>query len=253
MQKADSWADQMAFYRFWNNAKVTEAGLLDCAVEQCNEQIKAIQEVLLIQDMTDVNLEKHRWRITDTSGLGVIGNDYNNLGFLCHPGILVNPEDTSLIGLADIHIWRREEKTEEDKAKQPDRRELPREEKESWRWIERATIVRKRLQGAAKITAIHDREGDIYESFCAFKKSGIDFVIRATHNRRLSEGKAKKLEEELSCLSSVYEYETAVEGGRNRKKRTACLEVRYGEVRLLRPENIVNKEKYPAELAVSVV
>jgi hypothetical protein len=102
MQKADSWADQMAFYRFWNNEKVTEAGLIDCAVEQCNEQIKDIQEVLLIQDTTDVNMEKHRWRITDTSGLGVIGNDYNNWGFLCHPGLLVNPDDKSVIGLADM-------------------------------------------------------------------------------------------------------------------------------------------------------
>jgi hypothetical protein len=146
-----------------------------------------------------------------------------------------------------MHIWH------EDKAKQPDCRELPIEEKESYRWIERATVARERLPGAAKIIAIHDREGDIYESFCAFKKSGIDFVIRATHNRRLSGGKAKKLEDELNGLSSVYEYETAVEGGKNRKKRTACLEVRYGDVKLLRPENIVDKEKYPGELEVSIV
>jgi hypothetical protein len=105
MQKADNWADLMAFYRFWNNEKVTEAGLIDCAVGQCNEYIKDIQEVLLIQDTTDVNMEKHRWRITDTSGLGVIGNDYNNLGFLYHPGLLVNPADKSVIGLADILLY----------------------------------------------------------------------------------------------------------------------------------------------------
>jgi hypothetical protein len=54
-------------------------------------------------------------------------------------------------------------------------------------------------------------------------------------------------------LSPVYEYETAVESSKHRKKRTARLEVKYGEVRLLCPEHIVNKEKYPAELEVSVV
>jgi hypothetical protein len=232
--------------------------LLDCAVEQCNEQLKEIKEVLLIQDTTDVNLEKHRWRITDTRGLGVIGNDYNNLGFLCHPGIVVNAKDKTIIGLADIYLWSREEKTEEEKANKADRAKLPIEEKESGRWIERAVIAQERLKGAEKVTVIQDREGDIYESFSEFKKRGMDFVIRATHNRRVKSdgkkgGKAKKLEEQISGFSSVYEYETVVKSGKNRKKRTACLEVRYGTVRLLRPENIVDKENYPGELALSIV
>jgi hypothetical protein len=62
-----------------------------------NAKIKDMEEVLFIQDTTDFDLEKHRGRIGDKTGLGVIGNGNNNLGFLCYPAIAVNPADKSLM------------------------------------------------------------------------------------------------------------------------------------------------------------
>jgi hypothetical protein len=36
--KADTWKEQMGYYRFWENKKVTEEELKECAVKQCAEQ-----------------------------------------------------------------------------------------------------------------------------------------------------------------------------------------------------------------------
>jgi hypothetical protein len=58
MQKCDNWAEQMAFYRFWNNENVSEKKLVECAVEQCNAQIPEIEEVLLIQDTGELSVRR---------------------------------------------------------------------------------------------------------------------------------------------------------------------------------------------------
>jgi hypothetical protein len=145
MQKCDSWTEQMAFYRFWNNENVSEAGLIGCAIEQCNAQIPDIEEVLLIQDTTDFNLEKHRGRIVDKKELGVIGNDNNNLGFLCHPTIVVNPADISLLGLADIYLWSRKEKPKKEKEES-----VPQEEK-AIEWKLYTTHIVNDMESAVRI------------------------------------------------------------------------------------------------------
>jgi hypothetical protein len=70
MQKADTWKEQMGYYRFWENKKVTEEELKECAVKQCAEQSAEMEEVHLLEDTTGINLERHRERIKDKGGLG---------------------------------------------------------------------------------------------------------------------------------------------------------------------------------------
>jgi hypothetical protein len=69
MQKADTWKEQMGYYRFWENKKVSEEELKECAVKQCVEQCTGMEEVLLLEDTTEINLERHRERIKDKRGL----------------------------------------------------------------------------------------------------------------------------------------------------------------------------------------
>ena len=107
------------------------------------------------------------------------------------------------------------------------------------------------------MTVVQDREGDIYESFHLLREGGVDFVIRSTHDRRIAGegGGVEKLEEHLTGLSPEYEYRLEVGGdNKHRKKREALLEVRYGKVRLIRPERIGGGgAKYPVEQEISVV
>jgi hypothetical protein len=103
MQKADSWKEQMGYYRFWGNKKVTEEALKEYAVKQC----AGMEEVLLLEDTTEMNLELHRERIKDKRGLGVTGKGAG-LGFFCHPTLAVNPKDHAVMGAIDIYTWDRE-------------------------------------------------------------------------------------------------------------------------------------------------
>ena len=134
MQKTDKWSEQIAYYRFFNNGKVREETLIECAVDHCAKACEGLEEVLLIQDTTELNLETHRKRITDREGLGEVGNG-TDLGFFCHPTIEVNPRDGGLMGAADIYLTARErEKDENGEYKKKDKnrsREVGIEESET--------------------------------------------------------------------------------------------------------------------------
>jgi len=258
MQKTDKWSEQISYYRFFNNERVTEEALKQCAIEQCVAECGALEEVLLIEDTTELNLEAHRQRITEYTGLGEVGNG-SDLGFFCHPTIAVNPADGALMGVADLYLKAREREKEADgsykKQGKHGGQTKPIEEKETYRWIERGIIAQKVLRQVKGVTVIQDREGDIYESFYLLGEAGVDFIIRSNHDRKIagSEVSAGKLEEHLDQISPAYEYELEVRGNnKQRKPRNARMEVRYGQVTLVRPQ-IAGREKYPKTQKVWIV
>ena len=252
MQKADTWKEQMGFYRFWENKKVTEEELKECAVKQCAEQCAGMEEVLLLEDTTEMNLERRRERIKDKRGLGVTGNG-TDLGFFCHPTLVVNPKDQAIIGVLDIHTWDREKGVGEKKARHNRNGSLPIEEKETYRWIARAIQAKGRLKAGQRAIVVQDREGDIYESLYVLRERGLDYVIRASHDRRLF-GREEHLNEYINGLDSPFEYRLEVNGNnKGRKKRTAEMEIRYGKVSIRRSKNLANREAYPEQMEIQVV
>jgi hypothetical protein len=258
MQKTDKWSEQVSYYRFFNNEKVTEEALKRCAIDHCVAESGALEEVLLIEDTTELNLEAHRHRITDETGLGVVGNG-SDLGFFCHPTIVVNPEDGALLGVADLHFMVRKREQEADgsykKREKHRQRTTPIAERESYRWAERGIRARAELESVKRVTVIQDREGDIYESFYLLREGGVDFIIRSSHDRKIAESEvsAQRLGEHLDQLSAEYEYELEVSGNtKQRKQRKARMEVRYGRVTLVRPV-IAEREQYPERQEVWIV
>jgi len=238
----------MGFYRFFSNERVKESDLISCAVNHCVSQCSDINHILLLEDTTELNLEKHRHRITDQSGLGFTGNN-KDLGFFCHPTLAVNPLDASFLGVVDIHLWcRDEENRDSPKRNHP---LLSIEDKESYRWAERAIVSRQQLKSAERVTVVQDREGDIYESFHLLQQGGVDFVIRSNHDRKITENKLRGFVDNLPVIG---EYELAVTGeSKKRRKRKAVMEIRFAEVKLCRPANVAQSEKYPDTLTVRVV
>ncbi|MDR1230601.1 MAG: hypothetical protein LBK61_04280 [Spirochaetaceae bacterium] len=97
MQKADRWREQVSFYRFWNNEKVTEEALTQCMEDHCLEQCAGLGEAVLTEDTSEMNLERHRKRIRDTAGLGTVGNG-KDLGFFCHPTVVIEPVKQTAAG-----------------------------------------------------------------------------------------------------------------------------------------------------------
>jgi hypothetical protein len=74
-------------------------------------------------------------------------------------------------GFSDIRIWRTLEEPKKDHSHQ--KKLLPIEEKESYKWIESSLKTKKVLEKASEIIIIQDREGDIYEQFCLVPKGPI--------------------------------------------------------------------------------
>jgi hypothetical protein len=107
-----------------------------------------------------MNLERHRERIKDKRGLGVVGNG-TDLGFFCHPTLAVAPKDHAIMGALDIYTWDREKGLGEKKERHNRNGSLPIEEKETHRWISCAVRAKERLQSGQRAIVVQDREGDI--------------------------------------------------------------------------------------------
>jgi hypothetical protein len=103
------------------------------------------------------------------------GGDY------LHAVIALDEADGAILGLVDGRFLRRTS------GRKAERRELPIEEKESFRWLEGAEQAASVCAGADRITVIADREADIYEAF-ALRPEGTDLLIRAAQDRSLEDG-----------------------------------------------------------------
>jgi hypothetical protein len=252
MQKADTWKEQMGYYRFWENKKVTAKELTECAVKRCAEQCAGLEEVLLLQDTTEMNRERNRERIKDKRGLGVVGNG-TDLGFFCHPTVAVTPKDHAIMGALDIYTWSRESGIGDRKTRHNRYGGEPIEQKETYRWISCAIRAKGQLQTGQKAIVVQDREGDIYESLYVLREQRLEYVIRASHDRRLA-GREEHLNEYMNGLGRLFEYNLEVTGNnKTRKKRTAQMEIRYGKVVIKRSKNLANREAYPEQMEIPVV
>jgi hypothetical protein len=151
MQKMYHWKDQMSYYRFWQDDNMMESDLTDLAVEHCLKYIHPATHLLLIEDTTELNLEHQLERIKDKQGLGVTGNN-KDLVFFSHPTIALNAETGALLGTLDIRLWERSESKKDKTTRKY--KEQPLEEKELYRWSERAIKVKESLSPEQRITVV---------------------------------------------------------------------------------------------------
>ena len=104
--------------------------------------------------------------------------------------------------------------------------------------------------GAARVTAVADREGDIYEMF-ACRPEGMDVLVRAAQDRVLADGGGKLFD----GLEGRPEEEHAVDlpARPGQKARTARISVRFGAVTLRRPRHRAAEPGAPESQPVFLV
>ncbi|CAF3416020.1 unnamed protein product [Rotaria socialis] len=81
-QLSDDAAQQKGAYRFLNNEKVSEEAL----IESCCERTKILckdKHLLVLNDTTEINLQKHSGRLQSEKGIGLVGNN-KDVGFFAH-------------------------------------------------------------------------------------------------------------------------------------------------------------------------
>jgi hypothetical protein len=207
----------MRFTRFLRNPRVRPEEMIATARARTAGLVRG-SHILAIQDTTTLR------------------DDGRQCSLNLHPMIAVNAEDGGLLGLVDAVFLSRAGGKKGLSAKRPFA------EKESRRWLDAThTAAGLVASGAASVTVVADREGDIYEEF-ACRPVMTDLVIRAHHDRVLDDGRSL-----YDCLGEAPELgrETIdLPANPGRPARQATLAVRAREVTLKRP-----KRNHPAEAA----
>jgi len=244
------------FHRFLDNEAVSTREMLVHAGRQTAERA-AGRHVLAITDTSELNYATHTGR---KRGFGTVGNG-EDLGVLLHPVIAVDAEQGGLIGLVGAEVINRPESLPQAKAggqsplaattKAETLKRRPADEKESRRWLAGAETAGAVLAGAAMITMVEDREGDIYDQF-ARRPDNVHLLVRAARSRMLEDN--EKLFERCAAWSAVTHHTIRVpakHGKVQRAERTAVVAVRYGEVTVKRPRRA--DDDLPATLNLRVV
>lgn len=227
-------AQQMAYYRLLANDRFSLKVITD-AITQQTALLARADHVLVIEDTTQVNLQRHAGHLAFEAPLGVIA-DRRSLGFFLHASLVVEPERCEAIGFSDVRLWSRP-------ASGPDKHErrykqLPVEAKESYRWIAAALQTRARLQSVERLTFVCDRENDAYDFFARVTPQA-DVLVRMRDDRRIEQapGKLYAFLAAQPCAGS-YEIELKGDLSRGRAGRRARIEVRFGRVTLRKPATL---------------
>jgi hypothetical protein len=220
-------AELKAAYRFFDNAQIDTDGILAPHIAQTLDRMRQIPVVLAVQDTTEFNLS----HLPATEGLGY-GSGRHERGFIMHSLLAVTPEGLPL-GVLGMKTWVR---PKEKFGKKLHPRTRPIEEKESIKWIEgiehlaalKARCTKTRLVG------VGDRESDLYELFTHDRPDGVDWLVRATRNRRVMHPE-EYLWDTLLATAPVGNTELLVPARGNVPQRTARLTLRCTAVRLRPP------------------
>ena len=209
--------------RFLANEKVTLEALLAGWGEQ-TAIAAAERHVLAIQDTSEINFRTTAGR---RRGLGEIGKGVGR-GLLLHAMLALDADSKACLGLVAGEIW-----TRQGRVAVPHEKRRPRE-KESWRWISTAERAKEVLATAAQVTVIDDREGDIYAKWASVAEQNFHLLTRSMHDRALVDGRS--LYQAAAGLPIADVSTIGLVARANRPARQATLTLRFGRVRLQRPQ-----------------
>jgi hypothetical protein len=169
---------------------------------------------------------RHVLAIQDTTSVRV---DEKGIGLSVHPLIAADATSGFVLGLVDAFFLDRRG------GEKGTRKERAFEDKDSRRWLDGAESASRLCDaGAACVTVVEDREGDIYECF-AFKPDKVEKLVRAAQDRLLCDGTHLFAAADGWAEAGQMTIELPAIPGR--KARTAVLCVRFGSIEIARPKN----------------
>jgi hypothetical protein len=226
-------AQEVRFNRFLGNAKVT----LGRVIESWSEGTVAAaagRHILAIQDTSEINFTTTAER---RRGLGEIGKGVGR-GVLLHPMLAVDADDGSCLGLLSGQVWTRNGRRTVPHAK----RDLS--DKESQRWIATAQAAKPLLAEAAMVTALGDRESDIFALYASAAEADIHVIARSMHDRKLADGQGLYAASE--AMKVVEQRAIVLPARPQRAERIALLSLRFGAVQLARPQTKLLRQLPPS-------
>jgi len=232
-------AREVRFNRFLGNVKVTAARVIESWSEGTAGAAEG-RHVLAIQDTSEINFATTAKR---RRGLGEIGKG-NGRGVLLHPMLAVDAETGSCLGLLSGQVWTRKGR----RTVSHDLRDLS--DKESQRWIATALAAKPLLASAAMVTALGDRESDIFALYASATEQRFHVIARSMHDRKLADDIGLYAAGE--GLAVVDQRAIVLPARAQRAERVAVLELRFGAVNLARPQTKFLRH-LPESLPLSLV
>lgn len=201
-------AGELRITRFLRNAGVSVAEMVETAAAR-TQRLAAGRHILAIQDTTTVR--------SAAKGRCVA----------LHPTIAADAIEGALLGLVDAQMFVR------DGGRRDRRKDRAFADKEGRRWLDGAEQAADLVAaGAACVTVVADREGDIFEDF-ACKPAEVEMLIRAGQDRRLADG--SRLFAKAETLEEAGRMTVDLPAAPGRRARTAELSLRFCTVALARP------------------
>jgi hypothetical protein len=216
-------SQEVRFNRFLGNAKVTTARVIESWGEGTSAAAEG-RHILAIQDTSEINFSTTAKR---RRGLGEIGHG-NGRGVLLHPMLAVDAENGSCLGLLSGQVWTRKGR----RTVSHDQRALS--DKESQRWIATALAAKPLLAKAAMVTALGDRESDIFALYASATEERFHVIARSMHDRKLADGIGLYAASE--GMAVVDQRAIVLPARAQRAERVAVLELRFGAANLARPQ-----------------
>lgn len=169
-------------YRFLSNPRLEPDDLLQPLVDTTLDSLRGLPTILVVQDTSSLNYSS----LEHTTGLGPLNDSPYARGLHLHTTLAVRP-DGVVIGLLHQDCWARPV----DQPLAAERRSLPIEDKESYKWLEgirAAEAALDNLPAPERPRLIHvmDREGDIHEVLAEIAGSPHGAVIRCAQNRKVA-------------------------------------------------------------------
>ncbi len=174
----EGWSDTLAAYRFFDNDAVTPERIMRPHREATHRRMREHPVVLLVQDTTELDYTDH-----PPKGARCLTNE-NRFGLYEHDILAVTP-DKLCLGVVGTESF---DRAAESLGQTDQRRALPIEEKESFRWLKGYRLACQLAAEcpATQIVCVADREADIYDIFVdARQQSGLraEYLVRAQEDR----------------------------------------------------------------------
>jgi Transposase DNA-binding/Transposase Tn5 dimerisation domain len=232
------WYDTKATYEFFKNEDVSIEALKKTMMLYGAKQVSDKIQLLILEDISNIS-----YNDLQAEGLGYLDNKEGR-GILCYSSMAATPEGLPL-SLLYQHTWIR---SLDELGKSSKRKQINFEDKESYRWYEGMQEVNKLLGQSIHKIHIADREADIYELFFHAYESNTDLLIRARHNRQLSNG--SHLWDNIGGQPVAATVSLDIPDKTGKKKLQVEAEVRYHQVEILRPAN--NKHSYESVILTAI-
>ncbi len=235
----NDWYSTKATYEFYKNEDVSIEALKRAIACYGSSQVEG-EQVLIAHDFCQIS-----YNDSSAEGLGYLASTEGR-GIITYNSIAISNEGVPL-SLVYQHSFVRKL---EDLGKAKKRKETEFEDKESYNWYEGITAVNKQLGDKIQKIHIADREADIYELFFCAYEHNTDLLVRAKHNRKLSDKSAlwDAVGQQQVSANTVLDIPD-----RTGKKRVGIeVEVRYHQVEILRPETSRNKYSSVSMVAIEL-